>query len=517
MEDYEMERDVLLKELNELRNQVKMLEREEADRKRTEEEIRKLSRAVSQSPSLIIITDKNGNFEYVNPKFTEVSGYPSEEVLGRNTRLLKSGLIPDEEYTKMWRTLYAGKEWRGEFHNRKKDGTFYWVSASISPIQNEDDEITHFIAVEEDITEKKRLEETLQASESRYRGIFEGVQDAIFVESLTGEILDVNSRACEMFGWSREEMLTKTVKDLVPEGHLAIVPGDLVDPVVPDDPVETVNVRSSGEWFPVEITARLQTIGKEEVMLVVVRDITERKQVEKALEQSKLDLEQSNTDLERFASVASHDLREPLRTISGFASLLAKRFSKQLDEEADEYIAYILDGTLRMQYLIDDLLAYSRVGTRGRAFTLTDCEAILAQAISNLKVAIEESRAVITQDSLPEVMADHLQLEQLFQNLISNAIKFQGKEKPRVHIGVAELDDAWEFSIKDNGIGIEPQYVDRIFVIFQRLHTQEEFPGTGIGLAICKRIVERHGGRIWVESEFKNGSTFYFTLPREVV
>ena len=513
MEDREMEVEQLLSELNELRRQVEMLERIEADRRQTEEEIRKLSRAVSQSSSLIIITNTEGNIEYVNPKFTEISGYPSEDVLGKNARLLKSGKTPDLEYARMWESLHAGKEWRGEFHNRKKNGEFFWVFASISPIHNEENEITHFVAVEEDITEQKRMAETLHASESRYRGIFEGVQDAIFVESLTGEILDVNARACEMFGYGREELLAKSVDDLVPEGHLAIIPGNLAVPSVPEHPVETVNVRSNGEFFPVEITARLQEIGEEVVLLVVLRDITERKQVEKALEQSKLELEQSNTDLERFASIASHDLREPLRAISGFANLLAKRYGDRLDAEADEYIAYILDGTKRLQGLIDALLVYSRVGTRGKAFEPANCEEILSGVISNLTVVIEESGAELTHDPLPGVMGDRGQLEQLFQNLISNAIKFRGQEEPEIHVGLKRKGTEWEFSIKDNGIGIEAQYLERIFVIFQRLHTQEEYPGTGLGLAICKRIVERHGGRIWAESEFGKGSTFYFTLP----
>jgi PAS domain S-box-containing protein len=513
MEDSEMEMDQLLSELNELRSRVEMLEQNETDRKQAEEEIRKLSRAVSQTSSLIIITDKEGCIEYVNPKFTEISGYPLEEVKGKNTRLFKSGVVPDLGYAEMWKSLNMGNEWRGEFHNRKKNGEFFWVSASISPIHNDENEITHFIAVEEDITEQKRMEETLQASETRYRGIFEGVKDAIFVESLTGEILDVNARACEMFGYSRQEMLLKTVDDLVPEGHLAIIPGNSSTANLPDNPIETVNVRSSGETFPVEITTRLQEIGEETVMLVVVRDITERKRVEKALEQSKLDLERSNTDLERFASIASHDLREPLRAVSGFANLLAKRYGDRLDAEAVEYIDYILDGTKRLQELINALLTYSQVGTRGKAFKLTNCEEILNRVASNLTVAIEESGAVITHDPLPAVMGDGVQLEQLFQNLISNAIKFRGKDRPEVHIGLTNKTVEWEFSIQDNGIGIEPQFSDRIFAIFQRLHMQEEYPGTGLGLAICKRIVERHGGRIWVESEFGKGSTFYFTIP----
>ncbi|NIM93271.1 MAG: PAS domain S-box protein [Anaerolineales bacterium] len=482
------------------------------DRKRSEDEIRKLYRAVEQSSSLIVITNTDGDIEYVNPKFTQVTGYPPAEVIGENVRLLKSGETPRAVYRELWETITAGNEWRGEFHNKRKDGTFYWVFASISPITNEFGEITHYLAIQEDISERKRMEAALQQSEARYRNIFEGVQDAIFVESLTGEILDVNARACEMFGWSREELLTKTVADLVPEGHLAIVPAEMADGM-PEMPVETVNRRSDGEHFPVEISARLQTLGEETVVLVVVRDITERKEAELALEQSRLELERSNAELEQFAYVASHDLQEPLRLVSSFTRLLQERYQGRLGPDADDFISFAQDGADRMQRMVADLLAYSRVGTRGARFEWTDCQAVLDQALTNLTIAINESAAEVTNDPLPNVFADRTQLEQLFQNLIGNALKFRSKASPIVHVAAEEVEDGWRFSVRDNGIGIRPEDSERIFIIFQRLHTAEEYPGTGLGLAICKKIVERHGGRIWVESEVGKGSTFYFTLP----
>jgi PAS domain S-box-containing protein len=503
----------LLRELEELRQQVEMLERMEDERRLAEEKIRILSRAVEQSPGLIIITDLQGNIEYVNPKFTAVTGYRLDDVSGKNVRSLKSDEMPDEEYSDVWEVLLAGGEWRGEFHGRKANGDLFWVFTSISPIRDENDVTTHYLAIGEDISERKQMEETLQRSIARYRGIFEGVQDAILVESLTGEILDVNERACEMFGYERQELLAKTVMEIVPEGQSAIISYETDNQVVPEGPVEMVNIRSSGELFPVEMTARLQKIGDDIVMLVVLRDITERKRVEQALQQSRLELERSNTELERFASVASHDLREPLRAVAGFANLLKKRFGGRLDEEANEYIEFILDGTSRMQELIDALLMYSRVGTQGKDFEPTNSEDVLKKAISNLAMAIEESEAVVSHDPLPVVNADCVQLEQLFQNLLGNAIKFRSEERPKIHLGVKRKESEWKFSVKDNGIGIDPKHAERIFVIFQRLHTREKYPGTGMGLAICKRIIERHGGRIWVESEAGKGSTFYFTLP----
>jgi light-regulated signal transduction histidine kinase (bacteriophytochrome) len=242
-------------------------------------------------------------------------------------------------------------------------------------------------------------------------------------------------------------------------------------------------------------------------------DITERKRAEEELKRTAAQLARSNAELEQFASVASHDLQEPLRMVSSYVQLLARRYKGKLDNDADEFIAYAVDGTARMQRLLSDLLTYSRVGTQGKPFTRTDSESVLAQAIANLQLAIEDNHAVITHDPLPAVMADEGQLVQLLQNLIGNAIKFHSQEQPQVHVSAALQGTEWVFSVSDNGIGIEPQHVDRIFVIFGRLHAAAEYPGTGIGLALCKKIVERHGGRIWVESEPQKGATFYFTMP----
>ncbi|MCI1280792.1 MAG: ATP-binding protein [Nitrospira sp.] len=233
------------------------------------------------------------------------------------------------------------------------------------------------------------------------------------------------------------------------------------------------------------------------------------------LEESVAELGRSNADLQQFAYVASHDLQEPLRMVSSYTQLIAKRYKGKLDADADEFIAFAVDGANRMQRLIQDLLAYSRVKTGGRQFEPTAMETVLKAALANLTNAVAESHAVITHDSLPAVMGDEKQLAQLFQNLLSNAVKFRGPQPLHIHISAKQADGEWLFSVRDNGIGIDPEYADRIFVIFQRLHTREEYPGTGIGLAICKKIVERHGGRMWVESERGKGATFYFTLRDE--
>ncbi len=225
------------------------------------------------------------------------------------------------------------------------------------------------------------------------------------------------------------------------------------------------------------------------------------------------EVRRSNSDLQQFAYAASHDLQEPLRGIAGFARLLEKRYKGKFDTKADEFIDYIIDDVKRMQALINDLLEYSRIEAKGKVFRATNCSVALEEAFYNLRSVIEETAADITYDLLPTVMADAPQLKRLFQNLIGNAIKFGGKERPRIHISAERKENNWVFSVKDNGIGFDVQFADRIFVVFQRLHARQEYPGTGIGLAICKKIVEHHGGHIWVESEPGKGSTFYFTIP----
>ena len=225
------------------------------------------------------------------------------------------------------------------------------------------------------------------------------------------------------------------------------------------------------------------------------------------------ELKRSNVELERFAYVASHDLQEPLRMVASFTQLLGKKYAGKLGADADEFIHYAVEGATRMQALIDDLITYSRVGTKGSEFRRTDCNVIVDRALENLRTAVEESGAIVTRDELPTVMADASQLARLFQNLIGNAVKFTSKRQPEIHIGAERTAHGWTLSVRDNGIGIDPKYIDQLFAIFKRLHTRSEYPGTGIGLAICKKIVECHGGRIWIESQLNQGATFYFTLP----
>jgi light-regulated signal transduction histidine kinase (bacteriophytochrome) len=253
---------------------------------------------------------------------------------------------------------------------------------------------------------------------------------------------------------------------------------------------------------------RVGQLQRAEAELTKLNEELEKRVLERTQE-----LKRSNEDLEQFAYVASHDLQEPLRMIQNYLQLLRQRYQDRLDTNADEFITFALDGGKRMQQLIHDLLTYSRVDTHGKEFVPTDLEAVMANALANLKVAIDEAGATLTHDVLPTLRGDEVQLTQLFQNLIGNAVKFRGEAPPKVHVAAQRTDKEWEFSVCDNGIGIAEQDFQRIFVVFQRLHSREKYPGTGIGLSVCKKIVERHGGRIWVESRLGKGTVFYFTLP----
>lgn len=245
----------------------------------------------------------------------------------------------------------------------------------------------------------------------------------------------------------------------------------------------------------------------------MAREIAERQQAQETLKHALAEVARSNAELEQFAYIASHDLQEPLRMVSSYVQLLEKRYKDKLDKDANEFIAFAVNGAARMQEMVLGLLAYSRVGTRGKSIERTESEGALTYAIENLQVAISQSGAVITHDALPAVMADESLLTQVFQNLIGNALKFRGEAPPRIHVSATRDEQEWVFSVRDNGIGIDPKYMGKLFVLFSRLHGHAKYPGTGIGLAVCKRVVAHHGGRIWVESEPGKGSIFYFTVP----
>jgi light-regulated signal transduction histidine kinase (bacteriophytochrome) len=243
-------------------------------------------------------------------------------------------------------------------------------------------------------------------------------------------------------------------------------------------------------------------------------DVTPQKQTEFERDRNAQELERSNRDLEQFAYSVSHDLQSPLRTVTSYCQLLQNRYQGSLDDDADEFLTGAIDGARRMRRLLDDLLSYSRVATEAHQFLPADANKVLEEALHNLRAAVDESGAQVTHDALPSVVCDATQLMQIFQNLVSNSVRYRSESPPRIHIGCVEESGAWKFHVRDNGVGIDPRHQERIFQVFQRLYAEHEIPGSGVGLAICKRIVERHGGQIWVESQPDEGSVFFFTLPK---
>lgn len=354
-----------------------------------EREASKLFQAVEGSSVLVLMADTKGIIEYINPAFSRISGYSKEEAIGQRTNLLKSGFTSPETYKDLWRTIQSGKVWKGIFKNKRKDGSFFWSSSTISPVLI-DGKVAYYSSIQEDYSDRKEAEEKLVA---------------------------------------------RTIE-----------------------------------------------------------------------------LNRTNKALEQFAYVASHDLQEPLRAVASYTQLLAKRYEGKLDEKADKYIRNAHEGALRMQRLIEGLLVFSRIHSKEQACSPVDCNEILGEVVKNLELAIAREQATIVSGPLPTLMADGNQLMTVFQNLIANALKFRSDAAPRVEIKSELLDDEWHITVSDNGIGLEQEFAESIFGIFQRLHVRSVYPGEGLGLAICKQIIEHHGGKIWVESSTGNGATFHFTL-----
>ena len=361
----------------------------------------------------------------------------------------------------------------------------------------------------------------LRAASLYVRSLIEASLDPLVTISSEGKITDANTATEQVTGCSRDELIDSDFSDYFTEPDKARKGYQQVfaDGFVRDYPLAIRH--QSGKITDVLYNATVyrNEAGEIQGIFAAARDITDRKRAEEALRRSHDELKErtaelarSNADLQQFAYVASHDLQEPLRAVVSYLQLLERRYAGKLDEKADKYITHAVEGGLRMQGLINDLLTYSRVETRGKTLQVVDVERVVDDALHNLRVAVRENDALITRDPMPPLRADEAQLTQVFQNLIANAIRFRSDAPPEIHIGAQPQDDGWRFSVSDNGIGIDMKHADRIFVIFQRLHTRRAYAGTGIGLAICKRIIERHGGHIWVESELEKGSIFYFTL-----
>jgi PAS domain S-box-containing protein len=454
-----------------------------------------------------------------SPRYYALLGYDDGEFPANyaSWRLLvhPEDLAQVEEELRL--SIETGKGFAIDLQMKLKFGGWRWVSTRGRVVERDAaGKALRLVGTLSDITERKRAEEALRAASLYSRSLLETSLDPLVTISAEGRITDVNAATEKITGMSREWLIGSDFADYFTEPEVARA-GYLKafeQGQVTDYPLAVCH--TSGAIAAVLYNASVYRNERGDVLGVfaAARDITERKHVEEKLAAMAAELERSNNDLEQFASVASHDLQEPLRMVASYTQLLAERYEGQLDEKAQKYIAYAVDGAVRMQRLVNDLLTYARVGTRGNPIAPTDAGRVLGQAIGDLATAIEESRAVVTHEELPLLRADASQLRQLFQNLLANALKFRSEEVPRVHVSARDEGRDWVFAVRDNGIGIDRQYAERVFVVFQRLHTRRDYPGTGIGLALCKRIVERHGGRIWFESEPGKGSTFLFTVPK---
>src|ERR1700678_654972 len=492
------------------------------DLSESEESGAKYRGLLEAAPDAMVVVNQAGEIVLLNVRAEKQFGYSRDELIGQQVKnIIPEGfaerLIADG--TRSAAEALAQQIGTGiELIARRKDGSEFPIEIMLSPLGNAEGILV--TAAIRDISMRKDAETHLAQMEGRYRGLLEAAPDAMVVVNPAGEIVLLNVQAEKQFGYNRDELVGQQVKNIIPEGFAERLIADgtrsaaeaLAQQI--GTGIELNGRRRDGSEFPIEIM--LSPLENAEGVLVTaaIRNITERKKSEEQLAKTMGELKRSNEELQQFAYVSSRDVQEPLHSVTSYTQLLAGRYKGRLGSDADEFIAFAVDGCNRMQGLIKDLLGYSRAGTNGKVLREVSAENALKEALANLRATIDQSSAVVTHDALPDIRTDETQLTQVFQNLVGNAIKYHGTEVPHVHVSATKNGGSeWTFSVRDNGLGIDPQYFDRIFILFQRLHGRDEFEGTGIGLAICKKILERLGGRIWVESQPEKGSTFYFALP----
>ncbi|MES2467796.1 MAG: PAS domain S-box protein [Verrucomicrobiota bacterium] len=488
------------------------------ERRHAEQRFRAVAEAANDA---IISADHQGNIIGWNQGARTIFGYEEEDVQGAPLTVLMPERYRAAHLNGLERFKATGEArvigHTAELHGLRRSGAEFPIELSLSTWEAEG--ARFFSAILRDLTDRKQVEAELKRLTDRFLLATGAAQIGVWDFDPVNNLLIWDDQMFRVYGTSRDQFTgafeawaaTVHPDDLAAEA--AKVQQALRGEIEFDTDFRVIWPDKSIHYIKAMATVQRDALGQAVKMIGCNWDISRERYAAEELKRTVEELARSNAELEQFAYVASHDLQEPLRAVAGCVELLEKDYHGKFDAGADELLRHAVDGATRMQTMIRDLLAYSRVGTRAQPFVEVDCQAALDLALTNLSTAIHESGAVITHDPLPALMADPTQLAQLFQNLIGNGIKFRSGRPPEIHVGAQRQDEGWLFSVRDNGIGIEPQYLDRIFVIFQRLHTRAEYPGTGIGLAICKRIVERHGGRISVESEPGKGSTFFFTLP----
>lgn len=474
------------------------------------------------SPDAVLLIEADGRIALVNRQTEAILGYGRDELQGQPVEVL----VPERlrgRHVDLRQRFTANPSLRpmgagSSLVARRKDGSELPVDIMLSPIKAKD-QATRTIVALRDATARVRTEEQLTASEAVFKALFDQAPDAIVAVDLNGKIVRVNHQTETMLGYAPSELLGQPIEMLVPDRyrteHVGKRQAYTSCPV--SRPMgaglELSARRRDGSEVPVDIMLSPVQLKDSGMVISVLRDITEKRQAAQALKERAAQLESSNKELEMFAYVASHDLQEPLRAVASSCQLLEKRLGDKLEPTNREFLQFAVDGAKRMRALIDDLLAFSRVSSRSAEPSPVSLDETLRRALANLGTRIAETSAAIKSDPLPAVLGDAGQLVQVFQNLIGNALKFHREDvQARIDVTCERQGAFYKIAIKDNGIGMEPRYHEKIFVLFQRLHTRDEYPGTGIGLALCKKIIERHGGTIHVESEPGRGSTFSFLL-----
>lgn len=484
--------------------------------KRSEENFRTLADNISQ---LAWMTDENGSIFWYNKRWYDFTGTTFEEMQGWGWQKVHHTDHIERVMENWTKALAIGEPWEDTFPLRGKDGNYRWFLSRALPIKDESGNVTRWFGTNTDITERKEIEEELKLSESRLNDAQKLAHVGSFSIDMSTGTIEASEEAyniCELDPakeritldlitscWHPEDKswISEAIRDGMTNNKLINFEGRML---LPNGNVKYINYIAR----PVNDAA-----GMPVKRVGAVADITERKLQELELRRTLEELKRSNEELEQFAYVASHDLQEPLRMVSAYTKLLEGQFKDKLDEKTSRYMYFVTDGAKRMHALIHDLLAFSRVASPRETISKTDLNTLLAEIMRDFQVAITDHNAEVEISEMPVLNVDPTQVKLIFQNLIQNAIKFRGPDNPLIQIKAERRDREWLFSVKDNGIGIEAEFYDRIFVIFQRLHEKEKYPGTGIGLAICKKIVERHGGKIWVDSAIGSGSAFYFTIP----
>ena len=507
----------------------------------------KYRRLLEAAPDAMVVVNQDGEIVLLNLQAENQFGYRRDELLGQRVttiipegfaeRLLADALRPAEEA--LAQQIGTGIELIG----RRKDGGAFPIEIMLSPHASAEGILV--TAAIRDISVRREAERQLnqmtQALSLKHRllnSVVEGTSDPIYIRDLEDRFVLANSACAKLYRRSGNDMAGMRLSDLMPDGPYRVIADSdweiirtgitrTVEEVAELDGAERIFLTTKGPYRDAE-NKIIGTIGigrditelrrLDEVQFkVLTHDIRVRKTAAEYLANTVAELKRSNDELEHFAYIASHDLQEPLRMVASYTQLLAERYHGRLDADADDFIAFAIDGADRMQRLILDLLAYSRAGANvGESHTISS-ERALQVALANLRAAIAESGAEVTHDALPDIIMDDGQLTQIFQNLVGNAIKYRGIDVPHIHISCVTGDATqWIFSVRDNGIGIESEYFEKIFILFRRLHRREEFEGTGLGLSICKKLLDRIGGRVWVESQPREGSTFSFSIPKGI-